>query len=167
MKRFTITMFAFLIGFSLVGCASYVVPKPSAITLEDALTSVGRGLVQMKNAQIEENGNKPFKTGLVASEAEVVFNVIASGTQGSKLFVEMSPIPTTPPTSGRAGGEASTSYQASRGNQITLKFKSIVFTEKTTTKDGVTIEGVNDAATIHQIIDALEKADITLYSVKP
>ncbi len=151
---------ALIISFAmLTGCASVVVPSPGKITLEEALKSVGRGLVAMKNAEIEENNGKEFKTGLMASEAEVTFNVVASGTQDAKLYVEITPV--SGPVSGKAGANIGTSYNAARGNQITIKFRSIAFSKKTTTSDGaVIIEGPTDPATLEKILAVLKTYDI-------
>jgi len=101
----------------LAGCASTVVPKPSVISLESAMQSVGAGLYQMREA---EGG---LRTGLIADEVEVTFNVSASGEQGGKLSVEMTPIVTK---GGKVEAEASTKYAAERGNKITIKFKNIM-----------------------------------------
>lgn len=109
-----------LLTIALAGCASMVVPKPGAITLEAAMQSVGTGLRQMRVAEEE------LRTGLIADEVQVTFNISANGEQAGKLYVEVTPIPTNPPTGGRAGGELSSSYTAQRGNQITVKFKNIM-----------------------------------------
>jgi len=85
----------------------------------------------MKHAQIQANNGKDFSTGLAASEAECTFTISASGTDSGKLYVELSPIPSTPPTPGKVGGDVSSSYTANRSNTITVKFKSLLF-EKTT-----------------------------------
>lgn len=74
----------------------------------------------MRDAQGE------LRTGLIADEVQVTFNISASGDQGGGLKVEMTPIPTNPPLGGTIGGELSTKYTAQRGNQITIKFKNIM-----------------------------------------
>lgn len=124
---------------SLTGCASYVVPKPSAITLESAMHSVGAGFREMKKAEGD------LRTGLIPDEVEVTFNISASGEQGGKLFVEVSPLPTAP-IQGKAGGEFSTKYTAQRGNQITIKFKNLMFADpsKTLLKDSVEAQKLFD-----------------------
>lgn len=164
MKRATVVCFVGAALF-MAGCATSVVPNPSGITLESALVSVGQGLVAMKQAEISQNQGKDFKTGLLASEAEVTFNIIGSGQQGGKLYIELSPIPVGPaPIGGKAGGEFSSSYAASRGNQITIRFRNIAFSKKTTTKEGVvTIEGPTDPQHLREIIDALQNSGITPY----
>jgi hypothetical protein len=106
-----------ILALTLAGCASVVVPNPSAISLESAMKSVGSGLRQLREA---EGG---LSTGLIADEVDVTFNVSASGDQSGTLSVEMTPIVTT---GGKAGGEISTKYSAQRGNQITIKFKNIM-----------------------------------------
>jgi len=157
-------------GWLLSGCATAVVPNPSAITLESALISVGKGLVAMKQAQLEQNAGNEFRTGLLASEVDVTFNVIGSGQQGGKLYVELSPIPVgAAPIGGKVGGELSSSYTASRGNQVTIRFRSVAFSKTTTnSKDGtVTIEGPTDPKLLKSILDAVEKSGITPFIQKP
>ena len=56
-----------------------IVPEPGAITLEDAMASVGRGLVAMKEAQ------DTLRTGLIPSHVEVTFNISATATDARKL----------------------------------------------------------------------------------
>ncbi|MCB1232332.1 MAG: hypothetical protein KDN19_18945 [Verrucomicrobiae bacterium] len=150
----------------LASCASRVVPKPGAITLEAALDSVGRGLVSMKQAQLQQNNGEDFTTGLLPSEAEVTFNVVASGKDSGKLYVELTP-PATAGFGGKAGGEASSEYVASRGNQITIKFRSIAFSKTTKTKDAVTIEGPTDPETLKALMGALKDSGIHPYLVLP
>lgn len=121
-----------ILTIALAGCASsMVVPKPGAITLESAMESVGTGLRKMREA---EGG---LRTGLIADEVQVTFNISASGTDSSKLYVEVTPIPTNPPVGGKAGAELSSSLTAQRGNQITVKFKNIMTanTKETMVKD--------------------------------
>jgi hypothetical protein len=150
----------------LLGCASWTVPKPGNITLEDALESVGRGLVQMKKAELEANEGKDFKTGLLASEAEVTFNISAAGSQGGKLYVEVTPLSAIGAgSSGRAGAEASTEYKASRGNQITIKFRNVAFSK--TTADGKIIDGPTDPETLKKVVGTLDNAGITTFGNKP
>jgi hypothetical protein len=117
MSRTIKTIVAITFAITFIGCASYVVPKPGKITLEDAMRSVGQGIVEMRKAQGE------IKTGLFTDEVVVVFNISATGEQGGKIYLEMSPIVTS---AGKAGGELSGKYTALRGNQITIKFKNLI-----------------------------------------
>lgn len=136
----------------IAGCASIVVPKPGKITLEDAMKSLGRGLVAMKLAQVQENGGNPFQTGLVPSEAEVTFNIVAAGKDETKLYVELSPVPIPPqPVQGKAGAEFGTSYAASRGNQITVRFRNILFTRTFTADGKFVVESPTDPGLVDQI----------------
>lgn len=145
------------------GCATTLEPRPGKITLESALASIGKGLVEMKKAQIEANNKQEFVTGLVPSEAEVTFNIHAAGEQNGKLYVELSPIPASGGVTGKAGADLGTAYSASRGNQITLKFRSIVFSNTTTTKDAVIVEGPTDPKMLEAIVAALKKAGVIHY----
>ncbi len=164
MRRGVVVVFAVATSLT-AGCATSVVPNPSGITLESALVSVGKGLVALKQAELEQNQGKEFKTGLLTSEVEVIFNIIGSGQQGGRLYVEVPPIPTAP-IGGKVGGEFSSSYTASRGNQITVRFRNVAFSKKTTTKDGdVIIEGPTDPALLKNIMDALQNSGITPFIV--
>jgi hypothetical protein len=113
----------FLIGLAttLAGCAGKaVIPEPGKITLENAMRDVGQGLVAMREAQ----GN--LRTGLIADEVTVTFNISATGVDNSKLYIEATPILTKPEIGGKVGGEAGTSYTAVRGNQIIIKMKNLM-----------------------------------------
>ena len=123
------TIILAIISASLTGCASYVVPNPGAITLESAMYSVGAGLREMRR------GEGDLRTGLIPEEVDVTFNISASGVQDGKLYVEVSPIPLgVTPIQGKAGGDISTSYTAQRGNQITIKFKNLLFADPAKTQ---------------------------------
>lgn len=107
-----------------MGCASQVVPRPGTITLEEAMRSVGQGIVEMRQAQ------GGVKTGLLTDEVTVVFNVSATGQQGGSLYLEMSPVVVP---AGKTTADLSSSYTAQRGNQITIKLKNIITADTTKT----------------------------------
>ena len=109
------------IAVLLTGCASVVVPQPAKITIQEAMKQVGEGLKSMKEAQ------GGLRTGLVPDELEVTFNVTASGEQGGKLTLEATPIITMPNIGGKA--EFSNAYTAKRSNQVTLRFKNIMYAD--------------------------------------
>jgi len=140
-----------------------VEPQPGKITLEEALASVGRGLVELKKSQLAANDGKEFRSGLLPSEAEVTFNISASGEQSGKLFVEITKTPAE--ASLKKGAELGASYAASRGNQITVKFKSIVFSRTTRGEDRVIVEGVTDPDLLVRVVKALEGTGITINAV--
>lgn len=148
-----------------LGCATVSAPKPGKITLEDALESVGRGLVKMKKGELEENNGKEFITGLMPSEAEVVFNISASNSTENKLYVELTPVSASP-VQGKAGGSTGTSESVSRGNQITIKFRNIVFNKTVKAeKDGKTetTEGIIEGDKLEKFLDAVKKSNVNLY----
>ena len=128
------------------GCASSRVKMdPGKITLEEAMGSVGKGLKNMKEEQ--ENST----TGLVPSEMSVTFNLSASATDEGKLYVETTSIP----VSGgqiRIGGEHETEVEFSRGNQITIEFKNILFT------DDDELVSEKDADDLAALLKALENS---------
>ncbi len=136
------------------GCATVSPPKAGTITLENALESVGAGLVKMKEAELKENKGKEFMSGLMPSEAEVVFNISATSSKDGKLYVELTPVSASP-VQGKAGGSIGSSESVSRGNQITIKFRNIAFGKTTTTsKDGqsVIVEGITDPVKLAEFI---------------
>lgn len=145
------------------GCATMVEPQPGKITLEEALSSVGRGLVELKKSQLTANDGKEFRSGLLPSEAEVTFNISASGEQSGKLFVEITKTPAD--ASLKKGAELGSSYTASRGNQITVKFRNIAFSKTTKLEDRVIIEGVTDPDMLVKVVKALEGTGITINAV--
>lgn len=145
------------------GCATMVEPQPGKITLEEALSSVGRGLVELKKSQLAANDGKEFRSGLLPSEAEVTFNISASGEQSGKLFVEITKTPAD--ASLKKGAELGSSYTASRGNQITVKFRNIAFSKTTKLEDRTIIEGVTDPDLLVKVVKALEGTGITINAV--
>jgi hypothetical protein len=54
-----------ILTLTLAGCCCIVVPKPSSISLESAMQSVGTGLAQMRKAEGD------LRTGLIPDEVEV------------------------------------------------------------------------------------------------
>jgi hypothetical protein len=137
-KTFVVITLTFTIFLNFTGCASHVVPKPGTITLEEAMRSVGQGIVEMRKAQ------GGIKTGLLTDEVEVVFNISATGEQGGKVYLEMSPVITT---AGKAGGELTSKYTAERGNKITIKLKNIMTVNTTNgllREDKKSLEQVTD-----------------------
>ncbi len=111
----------------LAGCATSGMPpaQAGAITLEDAMASVGAGLFAMERAE------EGVITGLVPTEVTVTFNISASTTKSDKLFVEVGG-GAAAVASAKAGGEASAKSEASRGNQITIKFSNLLYAGKDT-----------------------------------
>jgi len=108
----------------LSGCCSTTdFPKPGAITLEEAMLSVGAGLRAMERAE------EGLITGLLPSEVSVTFNVSASATDSKKLYVEISG-GAAPKAGGKAGGETGSTATAARGNQITIKYSNLLFASK-------------------------------------
>jgi hypothetical protein len=137
-------------------CATgQIVPKPSDITLEEAMKSVGKGLTEMKEAQGD------MRTGLLPSEVTVSFNVTASASDSKKLAVSFSS-PQMPqvPVSGSITGDTSSAISASRGNVITIKFTNLLFAPKDQ------LITMKQAADIDGILDTLKKQGITVFLVR-
>ncbi|MBY0498517.1 MAG: hypothetical protein K2P74_02720 [Nitrosomonas sp.] len=143
-----------------------MVPRLGNITLTDALKEVGSGLVEMKKAQLKANNGEEFSSGMVVAEAEVTFNISDEGHDSGKIFVEASP-PAAFPISGKAGGSYETGATTARGNQITIRFKSILFSKKTTTPEGVVIiDGLTDPKVAAEVIKLMKENDIVNWNLE-
>jgi len=140
-------------SMSVSACATrQVVAKPSNITLEAAMKSVGEGLKQMKDAQGD------IKTGLLPSEVMVTFNVTASASDNSKLAIAVSPTQAAQlPISGSLTGDLSSAISATRGNVITIKFTNLLFAPE---KQLLTTKTAQE---LKQILKALKDEGVTLY----
>lgn len=65
---------------------------------------------------------------------------------------------------GTAGANLGASHSASRGNEITVRFKSLVLGKKTTTPEGVVVlEGVTDPNVLDRVIEILKGHDMTIF----
>lgn len=163
---------ALFVALFFSGCCSWR-PKPvEPMSIEDAMASLGRGFVAMKTAQLEAYGGKEFNTGLVPSEAEVVFNVSKATTKDGKLLVELAPNLPGSPVSGKFGMEGSSAKSSSAANTITVRFKSIIFatTSTATTKAGdtiVTVEGITDPDMLANIFKVLKDAGVQIRLREP
>lgn len=128
-----LTLFVTIVVLS--GCSSLQtkdIAKPSEVTLDNAMESVGVGLDKMLKAR----GEKPF--GLIPSEVEVIFKVTASATDSSKLVIDLAraSTPTNLKVETKVGGEINESSQASKENTITVKFVNVLtIPEKTLAYD--------------------------------
>jgi outer membrane murein-binding lipoprotein Lpp len=157
----------------LSGCRSTdKVAQPSNITLVSALHDVGAGLAALKAAELETVATNAylrqryetndFITGLFPSEVEVTFNVTAGAANSRELCLDLNASVPTVPVSGGASGKVASSSTAARGNQITLKFNSVLFATTTTTttqtngtKVAVTTQKLTDAATLTNFWNAI------------
>lgn len=110
-----------------MGCARYVVPEPGKITLRAAMAEVAAGL----NDMYDTRKDYP-KSGLMPAEVNVTFNISASGKDEGKLYVEAGASVAEVLKIVKAGAEAGSKIEASRGNTVTVKFTNILFTPKET-----------------------------------
>jgi hypothetical protein len=143
-----------LISCGVTACsADKIVPQPSNITLEAALVSVANGLQQMKHAEGD------LRTGLLAAEVEVTFNVTASATDANKLVVDISGSPAQSVTgTAKLGGEAGTTLAASRGNQIKIRFTNLLYA------DEHQLVFIKDPEQIKRILDILSTSSGPSYA---
>lgn len=165
----TLTTLSFIsvcipLSLTLIGCAENGVTKPSDVTLEQGMQSVGRGLALMKAAEIEAaktNGLSPnFNTGLLPSEATVTFNIAAAASNSNQLMIDLSAPPTIP-VKASGSDTFSSSASGSRANQITIKFSSLYFNTTSSTnsaggKAGGGYSDLNDPDTIKQIVGIIK-----------
>lgn len=138
------------VALLLTSCVSMTpkeVAPPAEISFEDAMSQLGSGFKKM----IEAQGD--VRTGLVASEATVTFNVKASAKDSSKLTAELSLAPTTPfPETARVGGEVGGSSEGERGNTVTVKFVNLL-----------SLSNAAAADNLQKIIDAFKNNDWTIF----
>jgi len=132
----------------------------------NALHDLGAGLAELKAAQLEvfatnhywkdRFGTNDFITGLFPSEVDVTFNVTAGASNNNQLSIDLNASAPNVPVGGKIGDTFSSQSSASRGNQITLKFTSALFTTTkttTTTTNGtkVTVEqNITDPETLEK-----------------
>ena len=119
--------------------------QPSQITFVCAMKQLGAGFREMAKAQGD------IKTGLVASEASITFNVTASAKDTSKLFIDLSIAPVKPyPKIGNVGGEVTGSSEGQRGNTITIKFVSLLnFAKDGMAKNAKDLTGTLNDGDVH------------------
>jgi hypothetical protein len=126
MCRFTLIAVVLLVIVELSGCggANHVIPQPGKITVEEALEQVGRGLNQLYVI-----GKDQPRSGLIPSEVTIDFNISASTTDTSKLYVEAGATPLESLAVTKAGVDIGTTTTASRGNKITIKLINLFLSD--------------------------------------
>jgi len=149
MKRLILAVLGIL-SLSTTGCTSQF-GKPTDITLEKALTSVGVGLAGLRTAE----RSVPGAGGLVPQTVTITFNVGASASDSGNLAIQAS-VPAGPATVGINGGENS-SQSANRSNQITVTLTNILFTPSNTGLLG------GDATKLDSLLTALKNHGYDLY----
>ena len=132
MKKILTLLTIATIAVSLTGCRTNgVVSKPSDISLEKAMESIGKGFAAMKKAEGDT------RTGLYPDTAQVTFNISAGSSKSGGLNVDLSASAGPQiPVSGKVGGSISNSSTAQRANQITITFKNILNLSTTNTLYG-------------------------------
>lgn len=120
MKSYSIYLIA--TASLLSGCGTYTpreVGEPSNVTLRKAVFEVAETLRDVRD--VTPPGKK---SGLMADEVTVTFNIAASSTTTNNADLTVSNVPV-----GKGPAEASAGTQnvseGSRGNQITIKFKNV------------------------------------------
>jgi len=99
------------------GCTSEF-GKPTNITLEQALTSVGLGLAGMRTAERSVAG----AGGLIPQSVTITFNVGASASDNGSLSIQGAA-----PVTASGSASTSTTAAATRSNQITITLTNILF----------------------------------------
>lgn len=112
---------------SLSGCSLFQpTAKPSEITLTKAMQDLGIGLKLMKM------GEGDVKTGLIASDVTVVFNIAASDKKSGGLTIDMSAPIESGTGTGKVGGNLAAESASQRGNTVTIKFVNLLTIPKDT-----------------------------------
>ncbi|MFT3759026.1 hypothetical protein [Thauera sp.] len=112
---------SFAVLLLVQGCASLKpeeIARPSEVTLEQALKSVGQGLNEMHIAQ------SGLRTGLLPTEVSVTFNLGVSAKDSSKLTLDFGK--TVGVTDIKAGASVEGSSEGTRANSITVKFLNLL-----------------------------------------
>lgn len=118
MRKLALIAEFLMIGLVLSGCNNVQkFGEPNKITFEAAMTQLATGL----NSVYDIRKDHP-KSGLVPSEVTIEFNIAAGGKEANKLYLEAA-IPAV--NIAKAGFEANSAYEASRGNKITIKFVNL------------------------------------------
>jgi hypothetical protein len=151
------TTFPLLVVLLIQGCASFSpgqIVKPSEVTLEQALTSLGTGLSAMHMAQAG------LRTGLLPAEVTVSFNLGVSANDSSKLTLDFSRASEAAVKVGaEAGLEVEQSSQGSRANAITVKFVNLL------TLPESSIVQKKSPAEVQALINALRASGIDIFFV--
>jgi hypothetical protein len=140
-----------VIALAFQGCASLApvdVIRPSEISVDAALKSIGTGLKEM---QIAQDG---LKTGLFVSEATATIVLGVSASDASKLTLDFSK------SSIEAGASKEGKSEGKRENTITVKFVNLLSAPESSLIQKKT------PAEIAAIIKALDGAGIKIFQVQ-
>jgi hypothetical protein len=141
-----------VLGLALQGCTSLApvdVIRPSEISVDSALKSIGSGLKEM---QLAQDG---LKTGLFVSEATATIVLGVSASDSSKLTLDFSK------SSIDAGASKEGKSEGKRENTITVKFVNLL------TAPENSLIHKKSPAEIAAIIKALENAGIKIFLMQP
>ncbi|MGO7353896.1 hypothetical protein ACC676_08660 [Rhizobium ruizarguesonis] len=118
----------FLFGFLLSSCGTFTpreVAEPSNVTLRRAIFDVAETLRDVQD--VTPPGKK---SGLMADEVTVTFNIAASSTTTNNADLTVSNVPVGTGALEASAGTKNVS-DASRGNQIVVKFRNIATADMT------------------------------------
>lgn len=124
--------------FCLGSCTSYSpkdVADPTKLTVEDAMTDVGRGFAGLK-AELRKSD---LKLGIFPCKVTVNLNVTAAAGERGKLVIDASTAPTTTATttltntiSASGHFEQENSSSATRGNTVVIEMYNVACVPKDT-----------------------------------
>lgn len=146
------TAFSLFLSILMVGCASLSpadVAKPSDITLESALKSVGQGLNDMYVAQ------KGLKTGLIPTEVTVTFNLSVSASDSKTLALDFTK------AASKVGINSEQAAEADRSNSVIVKFVNILVLPTDSLLQKKSSEDIG------KILQVLEREGIKTFQVLP
>lgn len=128
---------ALLCGLVLTGCGTFTprqVAEPSDISLKKAVFEVADALSEVQ-------GRVPLqrRSGMIADEVTVVFNVAATSTTTNSAGLTISNVPLAG-DGGLLGANAQTQNVSlgNRGNTVTIKFKNVATADMSKSKFKVT-----------------------------
>jgi hypothetical protein len=152
MKLFPMSVLVVAALSMLGGCASEF-GKPTNITLEQALTSVGTGLAGMRAAQ----RGVPGGGGLIPQTVTVTFDVGASATDNGSLTLQAS-TPAASPVTASGTITGGSTITVNRSNQVSLTLTNILFAPNA----GILADNPD---TIQKLVTTLHTAGYDLYVV--
>jgi len=149
--KWSIVIVLSTLSLSLYGCCTNRIVKPSDITLESAMISVGTGLAGMKTA------SRSVQSGLVPSEVVITFNVAASENDSETLALSAS-APSSSPVTASGSVNLQAIQAANRGNQVTITLTNLLWAP--------TDKLIGNPETVGKLLDTLKSHGYDFYLVQ-
>ena len=141
------------VSVSLAGCGT---GRQDPVSLDYGLYQVGKGLANLKLAELEvltnsvfrDHGQTNFTLGLFPTDFTYTFNVTASKNHSNQLTIEAAASVPQYPASVKAADTYATAASSGRVNQFTINFASPFFTTTTIITTNKQTVGSNTVTTV-------------------